>query len=179
MQQVSTAKLKLITTAEQNHSLRKTQLAYRDSLNYVSKYAFEHGKISNEKRLHQGTYYDIRSLFKLPSEMTNNAIRQVGATYKGLWTKAKKNAEQLRKRTTKKRYKGLDKPPEYVSPTIMYNYGYDYGFKSQQQISIRTLENVFSYRIKAMKNISRLSNMEQLLRLGGYGMISDRSNFTY
>ncbi len=140
MQQVITAKLKLITTPEQHHALRQTQLAYRDALNYMSQYAFEHGKISNEKRLHQGTYYDIRALFKLPSEMTNNAIRQVGATYKGLWTKAKKNTEQLRRKTTKKRYKGLDKPPKYVSPTITYNYGYDYGFKPQQQISIRTLE---------------------------------------
>ena len=148
MQQVITAKLKLITTDVQHNSLRQTQLAYCDSLNFVSKYAFEHGKISNEKRLHQGTYYDIRALFKLPSEMTNNAIRQVGATYKGLWTKAKKNAEQLRKKTTKKRYKGLDKPPKYVSPTIMYNYGYDYGFKPQQQISIRTLEKrvLISYK---------------------------------
>ncbi len=122
MQQVITAKLKLITTPEQHHALRQTQLAYRDALNYMSQYAFEHGKISNEKRLHQGTYYDIRALFKLPSEMTNNAIRQVGATYKGLWTKAKKNTEQLRRKTTKKRYKGLDKPPKYVYQLLPITY---------------------------------------------------------
>lgn len=140
MQQIITAKLKLLTTSEQYCALRQTQLAYRDALNYVSQYAFAHGKTSNEKRLREGAYYEIRTRFKLPSEMTNNAIRQVGATYKGLWTKAKKNAEHRRKKITKKRFKGLDKSAKYVSPTITYNYGYDYGFKSDQQVSIRTLE---------------------------------------
>ena len=115
MRQVITAKLKLITTPEQHHALRQTQLAYRDALNHVSQYAFEKGKTSNEKRLREGTYYDIRARFKLPSEMTNNAVRQVGATYKGLWTKVKQNIEQRRKKITRKRYKGLDKPPKYMS----------------------------------------------------------------
>jgi IS605 OrfB family transposase len=72
--------------------------------------------------------------------MTNNVIRQVGVTYKGLWTKTRKNIEHQRNKITKKRFKGLDKPPKYVSPTVTYNFGYDYGFKSEQQLSIRTLE---------------------------------------
>lgn len=140
MKQVITAKLKLLTTPEQHNKLRQTQLAYRDALNYTSSYAFEHGKTSNEKRLHDGLYYDIRAKFKLPSEMTNNVLRQVATTYKGLWTKAKKNAEHLRKKITRKRYKGLDKPPIYISPTITYNYSYDYSLKPEQQVSIKTLE---------------------------------------
>jgi putative transposase len=48
MQLVLTAKLKLHTTSEQFHALRQTQLAYRDALNYVSRYAFAHGKLSNK-----------------------------------------------------------------------------------------------------------------------------------
>lgn len=140
MQQIITAKLKLLATPEQLHALRQTQLAYRDALNYVSQYAFEHGKMSNEKRLHQGTYYEIRTRFKLPSEMTNNVIRQVGITYKGLWTKTRKNAEHRRNKITRKHFKGFDKPPKYISPTIIYNFGYDYGFKSEQRVSIRTVE---------------------------------------
>jgi hypothetical protein len=39
MRQVITAKLKLITTPEQGEALRLTQLAYRDGLNTVSRYA--------------------------------------------------------------------------------------------------------------------------------------------
>jgi putative transposase len=139
MQQIITAKLKLMATPEQHQQLRQTQLGYRDALNYASRYAFEHGKLSNSKRLQQGTYHEIRVLFALPSQMACNVPRQVAATYKGLWTKLKQNLEHRKAGHTKKRYKGLDKPPKYVSPTVTYNYGYDYGFKSEQQVSVLTL----------------------------------------
>jgi hypothetical protein len=39
-------------------------------------------------------------------------FRQVGATYKGLWTKWYKNVEARKSGWTKKRFKGLDKPPD-------------------------------------------------------------------
>ncbi len=139
MQQIITAKLKLLTTPEQHQSLRQTQLAYRDALNSVSRYAFEHGKTSSNERLQQGTYHEIRVLYGLPSQMACNVPRQVAGTYKGLWTKLKQNLEHRRAGRTKKRYRGLDKPPKYVSPTVTYNYGYDYSFKSGQQVSVLTL----------------------------------------
>ena len=41
---------------------------------------------------------------------------------------------------TKKRYRGLDQAPKYVSPTLTYQFGHDYGFKTGQQVSILTLE---------------------------------------
>ncbi len=140
MKQVITAKLKLLATPEQQQVLRQTQLAYRDALNYVSCYAFEHGKLSSAERLQQGTYRNIRALFGLPSQMACNVPRQVAATYKGLWTKLKQNLEHRKAGHTKKRYRGLDKPPKYVSPTLTYNYGYDYSFKTGQQVSVLTLQ---------------------------------------
>ena len=140
MQQIITAKLKLIPTPEQFVLLRQTQLAYRDALNAVSVYAFEHGKMSNAERLQKGTYYDIRAQFNLPSLMACNVARQVGGIYKGLWTKLKKNNEHRRAGYTKKRFKGLDQPPKYVSPTVTYNYGHDYSFKKEQQVSVLTLQ---------------------------------------
>jgi putative transposase len=140
MQQIITAKLKLNTTPEQHLLLRQTQLAYRNALNYVSRYAFEHGKMSNKDRLQKGTYREIRRHFKLPSLMACNVSRQVSATYKGLWTKLKQNIAHRKSKYTKKRYKGLDKPPKYVSPTVTYNYRYDYSFKPGQQVSIMTLQ---------------------------------------
>src|SRR5713226_4423228 len=139
MQQIITAKLKLLTTPEQQHLLRQTQLAYRDALNYVSRYAFEHGKLSSADRLQKGTYHEIRVLFALPSQMACNIPRQVAASYKGLWTKLKQNLAHRKAGHTKKRYKGLDKPPKYVSPTVTYNYGYDYTFKTGQRVSVLTL----------------------------------------
>ncbi len=139
MKTVRTAKLKLNTTASQFQALRTTQLAYRDALNYVSQYSFEHGKMSNRIALQDGTYDEVRARFHLPSQMACSVPRQVGATYKALWTKVKQNAEARKAGLTKKRYKGLDKPPKYVSPTLTYQYKKDYSFKSDQHLSILAL----------------------------------------
>src|SRR5262245_33644505 len=116
MQQVLTAKLKLQTTPEQFRALRTTQLAYRDALNDVSRYAFAHGRMSNKVGLQEGAYQEIRARFGLPAQMACSAPRQAGATYKALWTRAKANAEARQAGRTKKRYKGLDQAPKYVSP---------------------------------------------------------------
>jgi IS605 OrfB family transposase len=140
MKQLITAKLKLHTDSTQFQALRTTQLAYRDALNYTSRYAYEHGKMSNQERLQQGTYADVRLKYKLPAQMACNVPRQVGATYKGLWTKAKKNAADRKAGITRKRYKGLDQPPKYVSPTLTYNYHRDYSLKPDNQVSILTLD---------------------------------------
>ena len=91
-----TAKLKLLTMPEQFAALRQTQLAYRDALNHVSAYSFAQGKISNSKRLQKETYADVRAQFGLPAQMACSVPRQVGATYKSLWTKAKKHTEARR-----------------------------------------------------------------------------------
>jgi putative transposase len=139
MKQIITAKLKLLATPEQAQALRTTQLAYRDGLNAVSQYAFEHGKISSVKRLHQEMYDELRAHYHLPSQLACEVVRQVAGTYKGLWTKLLKNKEHRRKKITMKRCKGLDKPPKYSSPTVQYTYERDYNFKCDQQVSIRTL----------------------------------------
>src|SRR6266487_5784628 len=140
MKATLTAKLKVQTTPEQFQALRQTQLAYRDALNYASRYAFEHGKMSNKVRLQDGTYTEIRARYHVPAQMACSIPRQVGATYKTLWTKLKQNNAARKKGLTKKRYKGLDKPPRYVSPTLTYQLGHDYGFKIGQRVSILTLE---------------------------------------
>jgi predicted transposase len=147
MKQIITAKLKLNTTEAQCSALRTTQLAYRSALNFVSQYAFEHGKMSNTRKLQSDCYDDIRVVHKLPSQMACNVPRQVGATYKSLWTKVKKNAKDRQSGRTKKRYKGLDKAPKYISPTLTYNYKRDYSFKKDQHVSVLTLDGraVMSY----------------------------------
>jgi putative transposase len=140
MKTVISAKLKLNTTPEQFAQLRVTQLAYRDALNFVSKYAFEHGKTSNRIALHEANYGEIRARFHLPSQMACTVFRQVGATYKGLWTKVKKNAADRKSGRTKKRYKGLDQAPKYISPTLTYQHGKDYSFKKDNYVSVLTLD---------------------------------------
>jgi hypothetical protein len=46
-----TAKRRLHTTLEQFQALRRTHLAYRLALIYVSRYAFAHSKMTNNLRL--------------------------------------------------------------------------------------------------------------------------------
>src|SRR5579863_6726083 len=144
MQQIITAKLKLITTPGQGQTLRATQLAYRDGLNAVSRYAFDHGKTSNVMKLHKGMYRELRARYHLPSQLACSVERQVAATYKGLWTKLLKNKEHRRKKITKKRFKGLDKPPHYSSPTVQYTYGHDYSFQRDNRVSLGTLHGRIS-----------------------------------
>jgi len=140
MKTTISAKLKLHTTPEQFQALRTTQLAYRDACNFVSRYAFAHGKMSNKVGLQDGTYADVRQQFRLPSQMACSVPRHVGATYKGLWTKVKHNAQARREGRSKKRYKGLDHAPKYVSPTLTYHYGKDYSFKRNAHVSLLTLD---------------------------------------
>ena len=140
MKQPRIAKLKLQTTPAQFQALRATQLAYREALNYVSRYAFEHGKLSNKVRLQEGTYREIRSRYKIPAQMACSIPRQVGATYKALWTKVKLNAALRKAGKAKKRYRGLDTAPKYISPTLDYQLGRDYSFKTEYRVSILTLD---------------------------------------
>src|SRR5947209_20110515 len=122
MKQLITAKLKLHTDPAQFAALHTTQLAYRDALNYVSRYSFARGKKSNQQWLQHETYAAMRAVYHLPAQMACNVPRQVGATYKTLWTKVKQNNGARKAGITTKRYKGLDQPPKYDSPTITYNY---------------------------------------------------------
>ena len=144
MQQIITAKLKLSATQEQFVTLRQTQLAYRDALNAVSRYAYEQGKTSHVTRLHKGMYTELRARYHLPSQLACSVERQVAATYKGLWTKLKKNVEHRRAKITKKRFKGLDKPPKYSSPTVQYTYERDYTFQCDSRVSVGTLNGRIS-----------------------------------
>jgi putative transposase len=140
MRQMITAKLKLHSAPAQFQALRTTILSYRDALNYVSRYAFAHGKKSNQQWLQRETYTEVRATYHLPAQMACNVPRQVGATYKTLWTKVKQNAALRKAGITKKHYKGLDQPPKYVSPTLTYNYHRNYSLKRDHQVSILTLQ---------------------------------------
>jgi len=68
--------------------------------------------MSNQISLQEATYLDIRARFGLPAQLACNVPRQVGATYKALWTKAKANAAARQAGWTKKRSRGLDQPPK-------------------------------------------------------------------
>jgi putative transposase len=98
--------------------------------------------MSNKVGLQDATYAHLRACYKLPAQMACSIPRQVGATYQTLWTKVKHHAKARQQGRTKKRYKGLDQPPKFLSPTLTYQLGRDYGFKTDQRVSILTLHGV-------------------------------------
>src|SRR5258708_14990417 len=110
MQQIITAKLKLLATPEQRQSLRQTQLGYRDALNYVSRYAFEHGKTSSNERLQQGTYHEIRVLYGLPSQMACNVPHRSADPTTDPGPNSNKNLSTAGQSTPKSLTTGLTKP---------------------------------------------------------------------
>jgi IS605 OrfB family transposase len=160
MLQTLTAKLKLEVTPEQKEQLRVASLAYRDALNFASATAFEMGKTYNGTKIQKEVYYTLREKFRLPSQMACNVPRQVGATYKSLRTKLKQNEEALHAGRTKKRYKGLDKPPKFISRTCTLNYQRDYSFTKDQKVSVITLDG----RIKV--NYQGYSHHLEMIRSG-------------
>ena len=126
MKQAITAKLKLELSDDQKQLVRQTTLAYRDALNYASRIAFENNKMSSGVALQKKVYNDLRCIYGLPAQMSCNVPRQVGATYKSLWTKVRQNTKALKAGRTKKRYKGLDLAPKFVSRACTLNYKRDY-----------------------------------------------------
>ena len=177
MQQIITAKLKLTTTPEQFQALRQTQLAYRDGLNAVSRSAFEQGKTSSVTKLHKGMYAQLRMRYGLPSQLACSVERQVAVTYKGLWTKLLKNQEHRRKKITKKRFKGLDKPPKYSSPTVQYTYERDYTFQSDSRVSIGTLNGRISISYQGYDKHTAL--IQQGARIGDAKLWYDKPKKTF
>jgi putative transposase len=177
MLQVITAKLKLEISPEHKELLREVSLAYRDALNYTSQVNFDHGKSSNGTKIQKLVYRDLRTEFNLPSQMACNVPRQVGATYKGLLTKLKQNEEAIRTGKTKKKFKGLDKAPKFVSRTCNLNYLKDFTFKPNQQVSIITLQgritaNYFGYN-------KHLELIKSGCKIGGAKIYYSKSSKTY
>src|SRR5437660_6792480 len=180
MKQIISAKLKLTTTQEQHYALRQTQLAYRDGLNAVSQYAFAHGKTSSTMKLHKGMYPELRARYRLPSQLACAAVRQVAATYKGLWTKLLKNREHRRLKITKKPFKGLHNPPHYSSPTVQYTYERDYTFQREQRVSIGTLNGRISVPYQGYyKHLLLIQQGAHIARIGDAKLWYDQPRKTF
>ncbi|WP_278911969.1 transposase, partial [Deinococcus wulumuqiensis] len=135
-----TAKLKLNHTREQKAALDAVTLSFRDALNFTSQKAFEMEKSSNAAKIQKEVYATLRERFGLGAQMACSVPRQVGATYKTLWTKVKQSAAKRAVNPKARRYKGLDQAPKFVSRTLSYQYQRDYSFKKGQQVSISTLQ---------------------------------------
>lgn len=133
------AKLKLLLTPEQRTQLNAFCFAYRDALNYASQVSFDHGKLKNSAALQKLCYAALRERFALPSQVACSINRQVAASYKTLWTRWRKHKAARENGWTRKRYKGLDAAPKFISRTATLQYKKDFGFKAGQTVSLATL----------------------------------------
>src|SRR5438132_9745149 len=112
MKQVLSAKLKLHTTSAQFQALRHTQVAYRDALNYVSRYSFEHGKLSNKVALQEGTYDEVRARFGLPEAPGLFGSPASGSHLQGLVDQGQAQRQASRVRSHHEALQGPGSPPE-------------------------------------------------------------------
>ena len=141
MKQVITTKLKLEHTKEQASRLVSLCRDYKSALNYASQKAFELGKTPNASVIQKATYETIREKWNgIPSTMVCGIAKQVGATYKTLWTRAKQHKSHRAKGWTKKKYKGLDKAPKFGALTATLYYGKDFSWSKDQTVSVATLD---------------------------------------
>jgi putative transposase len=74
-------------------TVQRTVEVWSSACNYISRAAFERGCLSNAVRLHSLVYQDVRRLFGLSAQVTQNAIRHVAAKYASART-AKKTLDK-------------------------------------------------------------------------------------
>lgn len=141
MDQIITIKLKLEHNKEQANRLGSLCRDYKDALNYASEKAFVLKKTSSASAIQKATYEIIREKWNgIPSTMVCGIAKQVGSTYKTLWTRAKQHKSHRAKGWTKKRYKGLDKAPNFGALTATLYYGKDFSWSKDQTVSVATLD---------------------------------------
>lgn len=81
MQQTITAKLQIIVNPSDEKILCSTMKAYCDACNYVSEYIYKTHNLSRYS-VQKNTYYQVREVFELRSQMAVSCVRTVIARYK-------------------------------------------------------------------------------------------------
>ena len=81
MQQTVTAKLQILVNPSDRQILCDTMKAYSDACNYVSEYIYKSHNLSRYS-VQENTYYQIREIYGLRSQMAVSCVRTVIAKYK-------------------------------------------------------------------------------------------------
>lgn len=128
MLQTITAKIKILVNPSDKQVLCETMKAYSDACNYVSEYIYKNRNLSRFS-VQNDTYYQIRNIYGLRSQMAISCIRTVIAKYKTIF------------KTQKEWIK-----PFFRSPQLDLVWNRDYSLNSKNDIfSVNTLKG----RIKA------------------------------
>ena len=98
MQQTITAKIQILVNPSDKQMLCDTMKAYSDACNYVSDYIYKTHNLSRYN-IQEDTYYLVREIYGLRSQMAVSCVRTVIAKYKTP-EKAQKAMEMLRDAST-------------------------------------------------------------------------------
>ena len=81
MQQTITAKIQILVNPSDKQMLCDTMKAYSDACNYVSNYIYKTHNLSRYS-IQEDTYYQVREIYGLRSQMAVSCVRTVIAKYK-------------------------------------------------------------------------------------------------
>lgn len=94
-----------------------------------------------------------------------------------LLTKLKQNEEAIRSLKTKKKFKGLDEAPKFISRTCNLNYLRDFTFKPNQQVGIITLQGRITVDYSGYNK--HLDLIKNGAKVGGAKIYYSKSSKTY
>jgi IS605 OrfB family transposase len=89
MQQTVTAKLQILVSPSDKQIICETMRAYSDACNFISEYIYKTHNL-NRYSVHENTYYQVREVYGLRSQMAISCVRTVIAKYKTILENQKK-----------------------------------------------------------------------------------------
>lgn len=123
MQQTITAKLQILVNPSDRSNILSTMKAYSDACNYVSEYIYSTHNLSRYS-VQENTYYQVREIYGLRSQMAVSCVRTVIAKYKTILKSQNKWIK-----------------PIFRRPQLDLSWNRDYSLNSKQDIfSVNTLK---------------------------------------
>ena len=160
MQQILTAKFRILPDEQYHQLLHDTMRSYSDACSYVSGRVAAEKIPVNEHKIRGRCYEDIRNEFHLPSQMTQSVIKNVVTAYKSVRTNQERYPEKFKKKKKREAEGKEDEPiiPVFRSPQLSLVWNRDYSIvwnkgKTERLFSVNTLNGRIKVRffMKAME----------------------------
>ena len=177
MKQNLTIKIKLVNPDDDTFSALTTK--FMQTCNYVSNWIFNHDFLLSPIKIQDNIYYELRSKFKMPSQLTISAIRCTAGEYITVKKQLKQKPFKYYDRATKKTsyvsrdLTWLQHPLHFKKSQADLQRGRDWRFTKDNELSIATLGN--RAKVKYIGNIFKQYKDWHL----GLGKLVKRKNNWY
>lgn len=153
MQQILTAKIRILPDDQYHQLLHETMRTYSDACSYVSRRIAAEKIPVNEYAVRGLCYEDIRNIFHLPSQMTQSVIKTVVTAYKSVRTNQERYPDKFKKKKKQKAEGKEAKPivPVFRSSQLSLVWNRDYSIvwnkeKTERLFSVNTLKGRIKVR---------------------------------